>query len=154
MFRYIVFFCSFGGVQQASKITGPRKRPSQSPSMRLLGMLHIADPDGGFPKDWFCKMFAHWFLFALFTTCLFMVKFWANTRRHITEYRDLHLWLGKYLQLSQRQPTKGWAHPKNMAGSRGGSSHPRDPATDLGVTIPGASAHNSSCRNQKTSITN
>ena len=56
MFRYIVFFCSFGGVQQASKITGPRKRPSQSPSMRLLGMLHIADPDGGFPKDRFCKL--------------------------------------------------------------------------------------------------
>ena len=56
MFQNIVFFCSFGGVQQASKITGPRKRPSQSPSMRLLGMLHIADPDGGFPKDRFCKL--------------------------------------------------------------------------------------------------
>ena len=73
-----------------------------------------------------------------------MVNFCANTRRHISEYRDLHLWLGKYVQLSQRQPTRGWAHPKNMAGNRGGSSHPRDPVTDLGVTIPGASAHNSS----------
>jgi len=36
---------SFGGVQQASKITGPRKKPSQSPSMRLLGMLHVQDSD-------------------------------------------------------------------------------------------------------------
>lgn len=34
---------SFGGVKQASKITGPRRRPSQSPSMRLLGMLHVHD---------------------------------------------------------------------------------------------------------------
>jgi len=32
---------SFGGVQQASKIVGPKRRPSQSPSMRLLGMLHV-----------------------------------------------------------------------------------------------------------------
>ena len=86
MFRYIVFFCSFGGVQQASKITGPRKRPSQSPSMRLLGMLHIADPDGGFPKDRFCKLVCTLISFCFVT---FLVKFCANTRRHIAEYRDL-----------------------------------------------------------------
>lgn len=37
---------SFGGVSQASKIAGPKRRPSQSPSMRLLGMLHVHDdPD-------------------------------------------------------------------------------------------------------------
>jgi len=37
---------SYGGVQQASKITGPRKKPSQSPSMRFLSMLHVHDdPD-------------------------------------------------------------------------------------------------------------
>jgi len=36
----------FGGVQQASKIAGTRRKPSQSPSMRLLGMLHVHDdPD-------------------------------------------------------------------------------------------------------------
>lgn len=35
----------YGGVQQASKIAG-RRKPSQSPSMRLLGMLHVHDdPD-------------------------------------------------------------------------------------------------------------
>jgi len=33
----------FGGVQQASKIAGQRRKPSQSPSMRLLGMLHVND---------------------------------------------------------------------------------------------------------------
>ena len=67
---YMVFFCSFGGVQQASKITGPRKRPSQSPSMRLLGMLHIADPDGGFPKDRLCKLVCTLISF-YFVTCHF-----------------------------------------------------------------------------------
>ena len=36
----------FGNNFQASRISG-RRRPSQSPSMRLLGMLHIHDdPDG------------------------------------------------------------------------------------------------------------
>lgn len=34
---------SYGGVKQASKVVGPRRRPSQSPSMRLLGMLHVYD---------------------------------------------------------------------------------------------------------------
>ena len=39
---------SYGGVQQASRIAGPRKKPSQSPSMRLLGLLHIpGEPEGG-----------------------------------------------------------------------------------------------------------
>jgi len=33
----------YAGVQQASKIAGTRKKPSQSPSMRLLGMLHVHD---------------------------------------------------------------------------------------------------------------
>ncbi len=43
----IAFYFSFGGVNQASKITGPKRRPSQSPSMRLLSMLHIHDdPEG------------------------------------------------------------------------------------------------------------
>ena len=36
----------FGNTFQASKISG-RRRPSQSPSMRLLGMLHVHDdPEG------------------------------------------------------------------------------------------------------------
>ena len=43
---YMFNFASYGGVQQASKIAG-RRKPSQSPSMRLLGMLHVHDdPDG------------------------------------------------------------------------------------------------------------
>ena len=38
------FFLSFGGNFQASRISG-RRKPSQSPSMRLLGMLHVQDDD-------------------------------------------------------------------------------------------------------------
>lgn len=45
----IAFYFSFGGVNQASKITGPKRRPSQSPSMRLLSMLHIHDDPEGIP---------------------------------------------------------------------------------------------------------
>ena len=43
----IYLFYSFGGVQQASKIAGQRRKPSQSPSMRLLGMLHVNDDQDG-----------------------------------------------------------------------------------------------------------
>ena len=44
---YKQFYLSYGGVNQASKITGPKRRPSQSPSMRLLSMLHVHDdPEG------------------------------------------------------------------------------------------------------------
>lgn len=39
-----MFSFSFGGNYQASKISG-RRKPSQSPSMRLLGMLHVQDDD-------------------------------------------------------------------------------------------------------------
>ena len=40
-------------MKQASKITGPRRRPSQSPSMKLLGMLHgYDDSDTGINNEY------------------------------------------------------------------------------------------------------
>ena len=43
-----VLHFSYGGNFQASRISG-RRKPSQSPSMKLLGMLHVHDdPDGNY----------------------------------------------------------------------------------------------------------
>ena len=132
-------FYSYGGVQQASRIAGQRKKPSQSPSMRLLGMLHVHDdPDGNTnltnilyknENQFYWLQEAYYLQKSCFTHLAFFLQLICNLAKFLTLHSAQHV-------LTLEPVSEFHASSKEYTGDQGRFMPPR-----LGQPFPGSSGN-------------